>query len=127
MRGRCQQDHDPEQIRREDSSDLPIFATSTEEGLAARDATAAKHARDVERLVPVARELAAKAGPAGVTVADLRLTAVQRGLLTGQETGRSLSYLGKVMEAAGLENTGTYRRSFLAKSNGNLQSVWRAA
>jgi hypothetical protein len=99
--------------------------TATQIGLAARDATAAKHAAEIAALVPIALELAAKAGAHGVTVADVRLTAVQRGVLTGTETGRELSYLGKVMEAAGLERTGRYRRSHLVTSHGNLQAEWR--
>lgn len=116
---------------------LPLFApvssrserrpTATEVGLAARDRAASKHARDIERLIPIAQELAARAGASGVTVSDLRLAAVQRGILTGAETGRSLSYLGRVMLEAGLENTGTYRRSVMARSNGNLHAVWRLA
>ncbi len=108
-----------------DYEDLPMF-TSTERGLAARDEAAAKHTRDIERLVPIARELAAKAGASGVTVSDLRIVAVQRSVLTGEETGRQLSYLGKVMEAAGLERTGRYRRSDVLRSHGNLAVVWRA-
>lgn len=88
--------------------------------------TASKHKRDIERLVPLARELAAKAGAAGVTVTDLRLYAEQRGVLTGQESGRRLSYLGAVMKAAGLVNTSEHRRSFIVRTHGNLQSIWRA-
>ena len=82
------------------------------------------HRREaVERLIPLAQDLAQKAGPAGITVADLRLYAVQRGILTGQETGRQLSYLGAVLKAAGLAKTGGYRRSVIEQSHGNLHAV----
>lgn len=109
-------------------SDQPTLfdaPTATEVGLAARDRAASRHTAEIAALVPIALELARKAGAHGVTVADVRLTAVQRGILTGQETGRALSYLGKVMEAAGLERTGRYRRSHLISSHGNLQAEWR--
>ena len=104
---------------------LPLF-TATQVGLAARDRTASRHARDIERLLPLARELAQRAGPSGVTVSDLRLAAVQRGLLTGEERGRELSWLGKVCEAAGLVNTGRTRRSVIVRSHGNRHSVFVA-
>jgi len=74
--------------------------------------------------VPLALALALKAGPHGLTVADLRLKAVQEGILTGGEQGRSLSFLGKVMQRAGLRATDRMRRSCIAKSNGNLHRVW---
>jgi hypothetical protein len=99
--------------------------TSTALGMRALAETAAKHAADIAALVPLARELAHRAGPDGITVSDLRLYAVQRGLLTGEERGRQLSYLGKVMSAAGLMRTGGYRRSAIRKAHGNLGAVWR--
>lgn len=89
------------------------------------EATAAKHRADLERLAPLAVELALKAGRSGVTVADCRIVALQRGLLTGGERGRALAYLGKLCETAGLVPTTEYRRSIIEKSNGNLQRVWR--
>jgi hypothetical protein len=117
---------DPEHRRPSDVSDLPIFApTATQVGLAARDLSATRHARDIERLAPIARELAAKVGVPGITVSDIRIVAVQRGVLTGAETGRELSYLSAVPPAAGLEPTGEYRRSVIVKTHGNLQQIWR--
>jgi hypothetical protein len=77
------------------------------------------------RLVPLARELAGKAGLSGVTVHDVRIVAVQRGLLTGEEKGRQLSFLGAVMKRAGLVATSEMRRSPVPKSHGNLGRVWR--
>lgn len=91
-------------------------------GLAARDRAAAANADLIERLVPLAKQLAEKAGDAGVTVADVRLLAERRGLLP-ESKGRRLSWLGAVMQRAGLVPTG-WRRSFLAKSHGNLQRVY---
>jgi hypothetical protein len=128
--------HDPHTVGVEG---LPMFAdapvapprhegtrSATQVGLEARDATAAKNARNIERLVPLARELAEKVGAVGITVSDLRIVAVQRGILTGQETGRQLSYLGAVMPQAGLESTAEFRRSAVVRTHGNLGRVWRA-
>lgn len=98
--------------------DLDLFAPPAR--------TASRHRRDIERLLPIAGYLAARAGEAGVTVADLRDEAVTRGILTGQEVGRALSYLGVVMKVAGLINTREYRRSHIERSNGNLHAIWRA-
>lgn len=79
--------------------------------------------RDVERLVGIARDLAQKAGRHGVTVSDVRLVAVQRGVLTGQEKGKVLAFLGTLMERAELYPTDRFRRSDVAKSHGNLHRV----
>lgn len=85
------------------------------------------HRREaIDRLIPLARELAVKAGPDGVTVADLRLYAVQRGVLSGQETGRQLSYLGAVLTLAGLAKSERFRRSVIEQSHGNLHRVFLA-
>lgn len=88
-------------------------------GFAALLRTARAHAAALERLVPLVRELAAR-HPEGITVADVREAAQ----LQGQ--GRALSYLGAVMQAAGLVPTGRYRRSSIPASHGNLHQVWRA-
>jgi hypothetical protein len=111
-------------VTRPATDGLPLFnRASIEAGMAARDETAARHSAEIEALIPLARELAARS-PTGVTVSDLRLIGVQRGVLSGQEKGRRLSYLGKVMEAAGLEPTGEYRRSSVVRSHGNLHAVF---
>jgi hypothetical protein len=89
-------------------------------------ATSSKHRWEIQRLVPLAQELARKAGDSGVTVGDLRLYAVHRRLLTGQERGRQLSWLGGVMKAAGLLPTSEYRRSSIEKSHGNVHRVFVA-
>jgi hypothetical protein len=83
----------------------------------------ARHEATVAKLVPLALELAHRAGVEGITVANLRLAAVQRGILTGTESGRQLSYLGAVLRRAGLVKTGGYRRSHLEQSHGNLHAV----
>ena len=80
--------------------------------------------RDLDRLVPLARELAERAKGDGITVANVRVAAVQRGLLTGEEQNRKLSYLGGLMKRAGLVSTGQYRRSGIGRSHGNLNQVW---
>jgi len=81
-------------------------------------------AHDLDRLVPLAKELAYRAGADGITVENVRRKAVDRGLLTGQEQGRALSYLGGLMRRAGLVSTGQYRRSGIGRSHGNLNQVW---
>ena len=86
--------------------------------------TVSRHESQIVVLVPLARELARKVGAVGITVSDLRLYAVQRGLLTGGETGKTLSYLGAVLKRAGLTATDHVRRSVIGRSHGNLQRVW---
>lgn len=116
---------DPEMIGTADLGPLFHASSSTAAGIAALEGTAAKHEADIQRLVPLARELAATARPHGIMVSDLRVIGTQRGLLTGRETGRQLSYLGKVMERAGLAPTGEYQRSVVVRSHGNLQMTWK--
>lgn len=73
---------------------------------AKRNETARRHSRQVERLVPLAQELALKAGSYGVTWGDIRLVAEQRGLLL---PGPPPHWGGKVPKAAGLISTGRRR------------------
>lgn len=93
-------------------------------GMQALDKTASKHDADIVRLVPLAEVIALKAGRSGVTTSDLRIFAVQRGLLTGEEKGKSLSWLGAVMKRARLVNTGATRRSPIGRTHGIRQVVW---
>lgn len=72
----------------------------------ARDRTARRHSRQVERLIPLAQELALKAGAFGVTWGDIRLVAEQRGLLL---PGPPPHWGGAVPRAAGLVSTGRRR------------------
>ncbi len=81
-------------------------------------------ARMLAVLVPIARELGLHAVDRRVTVTDLRLAAEARGLLTGAERGRRLSFIHDVMPKAGFEPTAEFRRSTITKSHRNLQRVW---
>ena len=85
-----------------------------------RERAASKHAAEIARLVPIALQLARAAGPSGITADDVRITAENRGLLTGHEPGRSLSYLSAVPIAARLAKTNRRR---LSRSR-NDQVVW---
>jgi hypothetical protein len=95
------------------------------QGEFALERAASHREHDIARLIPVAKELAERAGPDGLTVSDLRIVAVQRGILTGEESGRTLSYLPVVMRRAGLECSSEVRRSHIPRTHGNLQRVWR--
>lgn len=119
---------DPERWahQRQDPGGLPLFenAASVEAGMAALRETAAKNEAMILRLAPLALYLARQADPQGVTVSNLRLAAVARGLLTGTERGRALSYLGAVMKRAGLVPLEGYQRSAIVRSHGNLNREW---
>jgi hypothetical protein len=93
-------------------------------GLFAAEEAANARAALVAQLVDLAQFLALRAGDAGITVANLRVAAVQRGLIPQQGDERELSFLGAVMKRAGLENTGRKRRSHVAGAHGNLNTVW---
>lgn len=85
-------------------------------GLRKRDASAAKHSAELDRLIPVIRKLAA----AGAT--DLEAVRRHEGWL--ESKGRELSWLGALPSRAGLVKAGM-RRSTLPGSNGNWISTWR--
>lgn len=86
--------------------------------------SASKHSHRIALLIPIVRELAAKAGDAGCTVSDIRLTAVQRGLLAESAKGRELSFLGALCRMAGLIPTERTRRSTIDQSHANRHTVW---
>jgi len=78
-------------------------------------------------MVPLAQTLAARAGARGIIAADIRQEAVRRGIITGEESGRALSYLGRVPRAAGLVVLrGMFRRSDVERSHANLHAVYVA-
>ena len=77
--------------------------------------------RDIARCAEIARALAWKHGPHGITMEDVREEAVKRGVLTGEEQGRRLSWLGQVPKAARLVSTGFRRYS--ASRNPNVVFV----
>jgi hypothetical protein len=86
--------------------------------------SASKHSHRIALLIPIVRTLALKAGDSGVTISDVRLTAVQRGLLAAEAKGRELSFLGALCRMAGLIATERTRRSTIDASHGNRHSVW---
>jgi hypothetical protein len=107
-------------------------ATSRNElqlGLDALNAAADRTERQrlIEKLIPIALELAQRAGKSGITVANLRHYAARNGLLPrrGKEQ-RDLSFLGTVMRKAKLINTLQRRRSDVVGSHGNLHVVYVA-
>jgi hypothetical protein len=75
----------------------------------ARKQTTARHARDIARLIPIALELALRAGQSGIVVGDVRLVAERSGLIEALPTDRRLSWLWAVLPAAGLVKTGRQR------------------
>lgn len=97
------------------------MSTATQLGLQFRDAAASRHAGEIARLVPLVQRLARDAGSVGITVTEVRIAA---GLTAGANRA-AYSWLGGLMKAAGLEPTGTFRRSTLDCTHGNRQVVWR--
>lgn len=96
---------------------------ATLEGLeagASQAATVSQHER--ESFVAICLAIVENHGQ--VTVSDIRVTAEKAGLLSGDEGGRSLSWLHSVPRWAGLVPSGRRERSYLKKTHGNLQTVW---
>jgi hypothetical protein len=81
-------------------------------------------ARLIPRLIPIAQYVASLAEGRKITVAHLRRAAVERGVLTGEERGKRLSFLHQVMPLAGGLATDEYRRSDIPKAHSNLNRVW---
>ena len=127
-------------------TDITDGLFATEQAAGARDAAIndtdrkAQIARDIERLKPHVLIRAKMSGPAhivgnphedgavrgGITVADVRKLGEDRGILTGQETGRQLSWLGPAMKSFGLVATTYVRRSQhrVERSHGNRHTVY---
>lgn len=99
--------------------------SSLQLGFEALDGAARPVSRQVviERLAPLARELAKVRGT-GITVGELRHEAQKRGLLPRESKGREFSFLGAVMKAAKLVATEDFRRSDIPQSHGNPHRVW---
>jgi len=112
------------------TADLPMFAQAPEPPRQSETYTQAQRNADVrawlETLVPLARELARKSGAHGVTVSDVRITAVNRGLMTDEESRTRGSALGQLMKMAGLVETPEFRRSSIGRSHSNNHRVWVA-
>jgi hypothetical protein len=111
--------------RAKDLGQLDAWTQSTLEAGHARP-TAEDPVRDLleKNLVRIAQELAMRAGKHGVTVCDIRIHAEQRGLLTGEERGRQLSWLCLIPRKAGLKSTGQVRPSTRPRAHGNFQRTW---
>lgn len=77
----------------------------------------------LRKLIPVAKQLAA-GNRDGITVTDIRMAALARGILTGEEHPNQLSVLGHICRRAGLINSGQTRRSELEVTHGIRQVVW---
>ena len=102
----------PEPLRLVKSESATTYGTSADDA-------------QIARMVPIAIELATIAGAHGIIAGDIYTSAVRRGIITGRESGRTLSYIGRVPKAAGLVETGEFRRSEVPRSHGNLGAVWR--
>jgi hypothetical protein len=113
----CQQCRNDRQLTLDD-----LARESTDIGLAALENSSRREANEtaLNMLEPLARDLAFEAGPQGVTVADLREAAEDKGVALP----KTLASLGCVMRRAGLITTGRTRRSHIIESHGNLQVVW---
>lgn len=129
-------------------TDITDGLFATEQAVGARDAAIDKSARkaliqrDIERLRPHVLELARHLGAArlqggantqeegetigGITAADVRRLGEQRGIFSGHETGRQLSWLGPAMKTFGLVATRFVRRSEhrTNRSHGNRHTVY---
>lgn len=84
--------------------------------------SASRHGAEIQALIPLAQNLAWKAGRDGVTVGDIRLYAERQGLLL-PGSGRRLSWLCAVPKAAGLFPT-TRRRLCPQPKTRNDQVVY---
>lgn len=105
----------------------PPPVTAMDLGMAALEQTSARNEHMIRLLAPVAQELAQQAksqGLDGITTTDLRIAAIERGILTGEEKGKTLSYLGSVMKRAGLTRTDKVRRSTIKATHAIRQTVW---
>jgi hypothetical protein len=90
-------------------------------------AARAERQRLLEKLVPLAQELAQRAGRAGITVANLRHAAARIGLLPRKgKKQRDLSFLGAVLRKAKLIGTDHWRRSDVSGSHGNPHKIYVA-
>lgn len=97
-------------------SQLPLAFAAKEAAIAQ---VTARHADELDALVPLILELARKAGAHGVTVGDVRLRAQREGLLPQHPSGRQLSWLTGLPKRAGLVATDRRRLSPLPHSRNN--------
>lgn len=81
---------------------------------------AAHHRAEIEILAPIAKDLAFRAGRAGITVDNL----IAAGGLPRLGRGREHSFLGAVCRIAGLKASGQRVRSQIKGKNGNWRTIW---
>lgn len=81
-------------------------------------------ARILPRLIEIARALAIGAADRRCSSSRLRRAAVERGVLTGHEKGRRLSFIHGVFPKAGFKPTDSYERSDIPQAHRNLGRVW---
>ena len=95
--------------------------TATRRGLRALQKTKPRNQDKIDALVPVARRLADIWSEEGITVTDIRRHGIRLGILKADDP---MDFLPHVPKAAGLVNSGRYKRSNLNVTHGNLQVVW---
>jgi hypothetical protein len=108
-------------------TDLPLFAQPRETPEPFDLKSVALEIR--AKLVPLARELAEKAGPHGVSSSDLRMAAERAGYLTGQESEHFMNCINvrSVFKSAGLIATSEWRISSVARAKGSPNRVYVAS
>lgn len=103
----------------------PLFRI--EPSVAAKDRAVSRleqhHDSEIQALVPLALEVALRAGLEGCTVGDIRLVAQRRELLPQCPEGRALSWLTVLPKRAGLVPTGRRRMSPIPKSR-NVHTIY---
>lgn len=101
-------------------TDLPLFAPLSEDDIKA--AALAIRAR----LVPIAQELALKAGRGGISSSNVRIAAVLRGILSGKESEHFMNLINvrSVMHQAGLVATREWRVSAVRQAKGSPNRVY---
>lgn len=87
----------------------------------ARHQTESRNQQRIRELVPLAIELARKAGREGITVANLRQAAQLE--VQDREHQRAYSWLGAVLKRAGLIHTSERRMTAEARTR-NRNDVW---
>lgn len=80
-------------------------------------------ARLKEKLLPLIKQMLDEAGAAGVTPHAVRFAAENRGLVTGKESGRYLSFLAGLFKAAGAV-PGAYVTSKHPRRRGAVTRSW---
>lgn len=101
-----------------------MTAAAQRDLFAALETDAEYKARIVPRLIELARALAIGSLDRRCSSSRLRRAAVERGVLTGNEKGRRLSFIHGVFPKAGFKPTDVFERSDIAQSHRNLNRLW---